>query len=419
MRTRNVRVVTIKKFLGNFGGVAPTLSIDQKVYEGDIAIDIGVLPVNIWQCLKNTSGAPVWSKGGTGDKTSPPTSSSAPGTEGQWALSGGYYYKCTATNEWIRWAVETSFEDVSSSSSSNSSSSSSSTSSSSTSSSSTSSNSSSSSPSSPSSSSAEFVVLDNGGSYSAPVGVLAPIHVKFTGTPGQTATVTLNTSYNYTVGNVGGSFVWDIGGANEHTFTAIGESIVQEAGAIGYTIQYDGTGSLLFNLQKLTTEMSSSSSSSSPSSNSSSSNSSSSSSNSSSSSTSSSSNSSPSSLSSSSSSSSSTSSSSESGGGSTPGYTVAGGSSYINGTYCLSGTVNGKNRYLKSTNDYHIVWCANYWWMALTEYTTIDDLGGYACAYAPGTGATPPTQEPAGYIWSANIGCGGNIQEGSVTATTC
>ena len=38
-----------------------------------------------------------------------PASSSSPGIKGQEAANGNYYYKCTAANTWVRFAVETVF----------------------------------------------------------------------------------------------------------------------------------------------------------------------------------------------------------------------------------------------------------------------------------------------------------------------
>jgi len=48
--------------------------------------------------------------------------------------------------------------------------------------------------------------------------------IEFYGGVGETATVLIN-SVSYVIGNVAGSFVFDIGGASEHTFTTVGESI--------------------------------------------------------------------------------------------------------------------------------------------------------------------------------------------------
>ncbi len=149
-----------------------------------------------------------------------------------------------------------SLSSESSSSSSSLSSESSSSSSSSSLSSESSSSSSLSSESSSSSSSQPIEVLDPGDTLTVPVSETRPIGVRFTGEPGETATVVLNpddpvtpTQYLYIVKNVAGSFVWDFGGLDEHTFTVIGETYIQNAGGILYTIKYDGLGSLLFTVE--------------------------------------------------------------------------------------------------------------------------------------------------------------------------
>ena len=50
-------------------------------------------------------------------EVSVPENDWAPGTRGQWAFDGVYYYFCVATDEWIRYAVETEYNESSSSSS--------------------------------------------------------------------------------------------------------------------------------------------------------------------------------------------------------------------------------------------------------------------------------------------------------------
>lgn len=45
----------------------------------------------------------------TGTEASAPSSSVDTGTDGQWAYSAGYMYKCVGTDTWVRWAVVTSF----------------------------------------------------------------------------------------------------------------------------------------------------------------------------------------------------------------------------------------------------------------------------------------------------------------------
>jgi len=73
--------------------------------------------------------------------------------------------------------------------------------------------------------------------------------VEYTGDPGTTSIVTIEDE-DFIVGNVNGNFVWDIGGTNEHTFTSVNESIVQNINGNDYTIWYDGQGSLIFSVAK-------------------------------------------------------------------------------------------------------------------------------------------------------------------------
>ena len=99
-----------------------------------------------------------------------------------------------------------------------------------------------------STSSMDFIILDTGEEYYFPVSN-QKVMIEYIGNPGETATVVLNETYTYAVGNISGSFVWDIGGLNEHTFIYLGESITQLAGSRLYTVIWDGFGSLLFSLE--------------------------------------------------------------------------------------------------------------------------------------------------------------------------
>ena len=63
--------------------------------------------------------------------------------------------------------------------------------------------------------------------------------LSYHGVPGTTANVVVN-GVTFVVGNVAGSFVWDIGGSGEHTFTTIGESISRTAGNVAFDITWDG-----------------------------------------------------------------------------------------------------------------------------------------------------------------------------------
>jgi hypothetical protein len=94
--------------------------------------------------------------------------------------------------------------------------------------------------------------IKSGDTYIVPVDETEPLSFSFSGDSGETSIVNLN-GINYTIGNVAGQFVWDIGGGNQHVFTFIGESIIQNAGGINYTIVWDGFGSLLFTCQKVVT----------------------------------------------------------------------------------------------------------------------------------------------------------------------
>jgi len=75
------------------------------------------------------------------------------------------------------------------------------------------------------------------------------IVVKFTGDPGDTMFVVINGT-TIEVGNIGGQFVWDIDGDDEHPFTEINESLVVTIGGEEYTIWFDGFGSLIFSVKK-------------------------------------------------------------------------------------------------------------------------------------------------------------------------
>ena len=75
------------------------------------------------------------------------------------------------------------------------------------------------------------------------------VNIKYTGDAGTTMTFTID-DIDFTVGNVAGDFVWDIGGSNEYTFTTETESIIQNVNGSDYTIWFDGFGSLLFSVKK-------------------------------------------------------------------------------------------------------------------------------------------------------------------------
>ena len=75
------------------------------------------------------------------------------------------------------------------------------------------------------------------------------LNIKYTGANNTSMVVTID-GVDFTVGNVNGDFVWDIGGSNETTLTVIGDSVIQDVNGEDYTIWFDGFGSLLFSLKK-------------------------------------------------------------------------------------------------------------------------------------------------------------------------
>lgn len=89
--------------------------------------------------------------------------------------------------------------------------------------------------------------------YSGDTVQLNPIYnsivVKFNGDVNETMSVIINGD-TIIVGNVGGNFIWDIGGSNEYTFTEVGDSILVNIGGEDYTIWFDGFGSLIFSVRK-------------------------------------------------------------------------------------------------------------------------------------------------------------------------
>ena len=72
----------------------------------------------------------------------------------------------------------------------------------------------------------------------------------FTADSGETSYVVLS-GYTATVANSGGSFVWDLGGTQEYTFTFPTEHIYVTYNGTVFEIFYGGTGSLLFNIEQV------------------------------------------------------------------------------------------------------------------------------------------------------------------------
>ena len=95
------------------------------------------------------------------------------------------------------------------------------------------------------------------------VGIITgTLDIEFTGTPGQTATITVN-GVSFVIKNVGGVFTWDFGGAGETALPDVGDEVTQTIGGLSVTIRFDGTGSLIFTLEPGPSSSSSSSESSS------------------------------------------------------------------------------------------------------------------------------------------------------------
>jgi hypothetical protein len=73
--------------------------------------------------------------------------------------------------------------------------------------------------------------------------------IKYTGANNTNSTLIVSSS-TFIFGNVGGQFVFDIGGPNEHTFTYVGENYSIRFDGFIYTIIWDGFGSLIFSIIK-------------------------------------------------------------------------------------------------------------------------------------------------------------------------
>lgn len=77
------------------------------------------------------------------------------------------------------------------------------------------------------------------------------VSLKFTGGLNETATLTI-TGISFTIGDVSGSFTFDIGNTNGylHTFTYIGENYYFTANSNPYNIIWNGTNSIIFSVIK-------------------------------------------------------------------------------------------------------------------------------------------------------------------------
>jgi hypothetical protein len=72
----------------------------------------------------------------------------------------------------------------------------------------------------------------------------------YTGDSGTTSTIVLS-GYTVTIANSGGSFVWDLGGTQQYTFTFPTESISVTYNGTVFDIIWGGYGSLLFSIEKV------------------------------------------------------------------------------------------------------------------------------------------------------------------------
>lgn len=70
----------------------------------------------------------------------------------------------------------------------------------------------------------------------------------FHSSDGDSASIIVN-NITFIISNNQNSFVWDVGGLGEHTFTTIYETISRTAGILSFNVVWTGTGSLLFSLE--------------------------------------------------------------------------------------------------------------------------------------------------------------------------
>jgi hypothetical protein len=68
-KTKQLHELAARKWPGHYSGSAPILDASHGIYVGDIAIDLDAdAGRNIWKCLSNTVGSPVWRREGAGDR---------------------------------------------------------------------------------------------------------------------------------------------------------------------------------------------------------------------------------------------------------------------------------------------------------------------------------------------------------------
>lgn len=93
----------------------------------------------------------------------------------------------------------------------------------------------------------DFIIIEAGETYYVPSGT-TELNLVYSGGENTSSDLVIS-GITITVANSGGSFVWDLGGSDEHTFTYIGESIGVFVGGISYQITWNGYGSLIFNMK--------------------------------------------------------------------------------------------------------------------------------------------------------------------------
>jgi hypothetical protein len=90
----------------------------------------------------------------------------------------------------------------------------------------------------------KYITLDNEGLYKASSNVT----LSFSADPLETATVRINEEDFILQKNSTGQFVWDFGGAGQHTFTSVGETSSRTAGSQSFDITYQGSPGILFDI---------------------------------------------------------------------------------------------------------------------------------------------------------------------------
>lgn len=89
-----------------------------------------------------------------------------------------------------------------------------------------------------------YITLPSEGIFKASSNVSVALSVD----PLETATVTIDGEDFIVRKSSTGQLVWDYGGAGQHTFTSVGETISRSAGSTNFDITYQGTPGLLFDI---------------------------------------------------------------------------------------------------------------------------------------------------------------------------